>query len=161
MYSLIFVIAAYGIVWYWISMYFSFLLMITVAGYYITSEDSDSEWNSIKFLWGLILFVIVWVYFVNSSIPHWFSNLKAAGFNEFKAWLVNQEEWIFGSHPDYFSIVATLNLKDQNKLITESLSSIQTPVLKKIITENIWANPTLDKLEALLKQSIRLVEFLP
>ena len=154
MYSLIFVIAAYGIVWYWISMYFSFLLMITIAGYYISSEDLDPEWNSIKFLWGVILFVIVWVYFVNSSIPHWFSNLKAAGFNEFKAGLVNQEEWIFGSHPDYFNIVASLNLKDQNRLITQNLSSIQTPVLKKIIDENIWKNPTLDKIEALLKEVV-------
>lgn len=154
MYSLIFVIAAYGIVWYWISMYFSFLLMITVAGYYISSEESDPEWNSIKFLWGIILFVIVWIYFVNSSIPHWFSNLKAAGFSEFKAWLVNQEEWIFGSHPDYFNIVATLNLKDKNKLITQNLTSIKNSVLKKIINENIWTNPTLDKLEALLKEVI-------
>lgn len=154
MYSLIFVIAAYGIVWYWISMYFSFLLMITIAGYYISSEDTDPEYNSIKFLWGLILFVIAWVYFINSSIPHWFSNLKAAWFNEFKAWLVNQEEWIFWSHPDYFNIVATLNLKDQNKLITSSLSSIWNPVLKKIVNENIWTSPALDKLESLLKQVI-------
>ncbi|EKD66012.1 MAG: hypothetical protein ACD_49C00068G0017 [uncultured bacterium (gcode 4)] len=154
MYSFIFVIAAYGIVWYWISMYFSFLLMISVAGYYISSEDSNPEYNSIKFLWALILFVIVSVYFVNSGVPHGFSNLKAAGFSEFKAWLVNQEEWIFGSHPDYFSIVATLNINDQNKLITTNLASIKNEVLKKIITENIWTKPSLDKLESLLREVI-------
>jgi len=40
-YIFIFIIAAYGIVWYGISMYFSFLLAILIGGWYVTEYRKD------------------------------------------------------------------------------------------------------------------------
>ncbi len=40
-YIFIFIIAAYGIVWYGISMYFSFLLAILIGGWYMTTYKKD------------------------------------------------------------------------------------------------------------------------
>ena len=95
MYVLIFVIAAYGIVWYGISMYFSFLLAILVAGWHISSVATSSEdtpENLVRFFGSVIFLIITCVYFFASSIPHGWNNLKAAGFNEFKSGQISQEE---------------------------------------------------------------------
>lgn len=152
LYTLIFVIAAYWIVWYWISMYFSFILMIMLAASNLVAQENDESENLIKFFGSIVFLWIISFYFVNSSIPHWFNNLKWAWFNEFKNWSVNQEEGIFGSHPDYFTILWELNIKDQKKLVNNEISSIQNDVLKKIISWNIWDNPSLTKFEAILRE---------
>ncbi len=152
-YVLIFVVAAYGIVWYWIVMYFSFLLIILAWWYYITQEDTSNEkLNIFRLLWSIVLFTIVSIYFLKSSYPHWFNNLKNAWFNEFKAWIVNQEEWIFNSHPDYFTILATLNISNQDKIVNEIVSEIKNKIIKKIILDNSWDKLTLWRLESILKQ---------
>ncbi|MBP8017041.1 hypothetical protein KAZ01_03445, partial [Candidatus Gracilibacteria bacterium] len=152
-YVLIFVVAAYGIVWYGIVMYFSFLLIILAGGYYITQEDTSNEkLNIFRLLGSIVLFTIVSIYFLKSSYPHGFNNLKNAGFNEFKAGIVNQEEGIFNSHPDYFTILATLNISNQDKIVNEIVSEIKNKIIKKIILDNSGDKLTLGRLESILKQ---------
>ena len=153
-YAFLFVIAAYGIVWYGITMYFSFLLAILIGGWYLTSvsDTTDTKENIIKFFGSLVLLLSVSVYFFASSIPHGWSNLRTAGFSEFKAGTVNQEEGIFGSHPDYFSILSTLNLADEKPVFDTIMSQIQNPTLKKLIESNIGSDQTLKKLDQILTE---------
>ena len=151
-YVLIFTVAAYWIVWYWITMYFSFILMIMLAGSYITLNDPKDKKNLTRFFWSIVFFLIIGFYFLYSSIPHWFNNFKSAWFNDYKAWLVNQEEWIFWSHPDYFKILATLNLKDSQTLTSEHIKNISNDILKKLVTGNVWTSPDISKLEWILRE---------
>ncbi|MDD2486829.1 MAG: hypothetical protein PHS92_00455 [Candidatus Gracilibacteria bacterium] len=152
LYGLIFVIAAYGIVWYGIAIYFSFILMIIIAGSYMTQQEKDAGDNLIKFFGSIVFFGIIGFYFMNSSIPHGFNNLKAAGFETFKNGTINQEEGIFNSHPDYFAILGELNIKDHKKLVNDELSSIKNDILKKIISSNLGEDRSIGRLEFILKQ---------
>ena len=157
-YIFIFVIAAYGIVWYGISMYFSFLLAILIGGWYITeykSEEGESKENMVRFFGSIVFLCITGAYFFASSIPHGWANLKAAGFNEFKSGQYSQEEGIFNSHPDYFNILATLNISDEKKVYTETMAKIQNPTLKKIIESNIGTEQKIGKLQQILSEVTR------
>lgn len=91
-------------------------------------------------------------YFVVSAIPHGWNNFKSAGFDEFKAGLLNQEEAIFRSHPDYFGTLATLNLSDQKSVTEKTLSSIENQLLKKIVMANIGEDKSLKRLEQILRE---------
>lgn len=82
-------------------------------------------------------------------------NLKAAGFNEFKSGKYSQEEGIFNSHPDYFNILATLNISDEKKVYTETMAKIQNPTLKKIIESNIGTEQKIGKLQQILSEVTR------
>lgn len=157
MYTFIFVIAAYGIVWYGITMYFSFLLAILIGGWYMTSVSgtSDSKENIVKFFGGVVLLVITLTYFFASSIPHGWNNLKGASFTEFKAGQVNQEEGIFGSHPDYFAILATLNTNDESAVFDTTIGSIENDTLKKLVNSNTGSGKSLKKLEQILREISR------
>lgn len=115
-YIFLFVISAYWIVWYWIVMYFSLILMIAIAIYNISSykDDSLDKIRYTKLFWSLALLSIFLLYFFLSTIPYSFNNLKLASYANFKAWTINFEEAIFAYHPEYKTILSTLNL-DKNK----------------------------------------------
>lgn len=154
-YVFLFVIAAYGIVWYGIAMYFSFLLSILIGASYIVKykeEDGESKKNIIRFFGSVIFLSIVCTYFFASAIPHGWNNLKAAGFNEFKSGILNQEEGVFASHPDYFAILATLNIQDQKAVFDGTMASIQNPTLKKLLESNLWSEQSLKRLEQILRE---------
>lgn len=152
-YTLLFVVAAYWIVWYWIAMYFSLLLMIAIGLSYISEESKNQTYNGIKLFWSAILLIIISIYFFKSSLPHGINNIAQAWFPEFKAWTVNQEEWIFRSHPDYFEILANLNITDKDKLVSESLATLDNEgQLKKLINANLWAKPAISTLESFLRE---------
>lgn len=139
-YVFLFIIAAYGIVWYGIAMYFSFLLTILVGASYITKYDEEkgeSKKNIIRFFGSIIFLGIVCTYFFASAIPHGWNNLRGASFNEFKSGILNQEEGIFASHPDYFTILATLNIENQKEVFLGTMASIQNPTLKKLLESNL------------------------
>ena len=77
LYTLLFVVAAYGIVWYGIAMYYVFLGMIVIGGYAMTENDgTENTGNMLRFVGSLALLSIVSIYFFRSSIPHGFNNLK-------------------------------------------------------------------------------------
>lgn len=156
LYTLIFVVAAYWIVWYWIAMYFSLLLMIWIWLSYISWEEKDEVFDWIKIFWSICLFIIISIYFISSSFPHWITNISQAWFREYKAWKQNQEEWIFASHPDYFSILAYLNIADTQKLTEDAMKSIDTSgPTYNLIKSNISEKPSIWKLE----EFVRLLAF--
>lgn len=151
-YIFLWTIAAFWIVWYWIALYFSLLVMISIWLDYMSSyldADSDKE-KIIKFLGSILALLIVSVYFFASSFPHWFNNLKQASYLTFKAWQVSQVIWIFDSHQDYFKILFELNIKDEAKakIIADVKSQVHDTNLKKFL-ESV---NTAEALDELLKQ---------
>lgn len=110
-------ISAFWIVWYWITMYFILLFMIAIWVYYISDyeEDDDETYVLTKMLWSISVLFVVLVYVFNSTIPHWFNNIKASGFNNFKAWYTKPYTTIFDAQPEYLDILLSLNIKEDKK----------------------------------------------
>lgn len=94
-------------------------------------------------------------YFFVSSVPHGWANLKAAGFTEFKSGKLTQEEGIFSSHPDYFTILATLNIESEKEVFDGTIADMTNPSLRKIIEGNLRDEPTLGKLQRILSELTR------
>lgn len=112
-------IAAFGIVWYWISMYFSFLIFIWIWLHYITREDKEIDSNDnfymLKAINFFIVFIIISIYFVKSTIPHIYANFKEDSYMHYKAWIVNSDDAIFAYHSDYLKVLFELNIKEDKK----------------------------------------------
>lgn len=87
-YGFLFLISAFGIVWYGIMIYFGFFLIIalgtSIATTYTADEERDEELMSIKITISAILFLLIGTYFIRSVFPHGWNNLKAASYNEYK-----------------------------------------------------------------------------
>lgn len=143
--------------WYGIALYYLCLLLsLFGAKYMLTLEDSQDEKEQVvKFFAASVFLAVTCTYFFMSSIPHAFTNLKSAGFTEFKNGSVNEEEGVFTSHPDYFPILAALNLKDQDAVIQKILGQLQKDgYLDKLIRANLGSNGiTMAKLERFLTQA--------
>lgn len=139
-------------------MYFSFILAILIGGGYMSlykKENGNEDENMIRFIGAIVFFCIVSNYFFMSSIPHGWSNLKAAGFDEFKNGTYSQEEGIFNSHPDYFTVLATLNIKSQEQVFDTASGNIVNPVLKQIVGNNLKTEKNLGKLQQILSEITR------
>lgn len=83
-YGFVFVIAAYGIVWYGIAIY---VLMFAAMGLSLekaVSEEESSD-DSTGFITAILVFGIVGTYLFQSAAPHGWSNFRNAGFEDFKA----------------------------------------------------------------------------
>lgn len=128
-YTFLWTISAFWIVWYWITMYFSFLLIIAIWMFYLTSySDDDSEKDFyIKWFGTLALALIILIYFVNSVFPHSFTNLKWAGYDQYKMWQINKDEAPFLYHSEYLKILFTLNIAEDKR----------EDFLKEFITDDI------------------------
>ncbi|MDD2907190.1 MAG: hypothetical protein PHH98_00980 [Candidatus Gracilibacteria bacterium] len=137
LYTFLWLISAFGIVWYGITMYFSFLLMIGLGGFFLTSyKVNDNENTYLYKLLGSVVFIsIIIIYFINSLIPYTFNNLKASSYEEFKNGQFSQASAIFLYHDDYKKALFTLNI-DENK---------KEEFLKKYISEDVFS--AVDKLE--------------
>ena len=112
LYTFLWSISAYWVVWYWIVMYFSFILMISICLYYLSSykDDVSEKEFYVKLLGSLVFSLIVVIYFVNSVIPHSFNNLKNAWYKEFKTWQLSAIEAPFAYHNEYLKILFVLNI---------------------------------------------------
>lgn len=132
-------------------MYFNFLLIIAICSYYLSNYNFDTSEKelSIKFLWSLILLLSVFIYFFNSSFPHWFTNLRDSSYGEYKTGKIWVDESIFAYHPDYLKTLFELNIKKekQNDFI---MSSMLSEDIKKIIVDNKYFD--VSTVEKLLKQ---------
>jgi hypothetical protein len=129
-YAFLFVVSAFGIVWYGILMYFGFFLIIWFSAYsfthYSEEEQLDQDVIGYKLTLSAVLFIFIATYFVRSSFPHAWNNLKSAYYNEYKYNTLTQEESIFLYRSDYLLPIATMNLKNPNlayKGITDNLAS--------------------------------------
>ena len=79
LYTLLFVVAAFGIVWYGILMYFCFLALIAHILSPLTAIETESdEAKSLGI--GLGVLILILPYFLNSGIPNTWNNLPEDGF---------------------------------------------------------------------------------
>ncbi len=112
-------IAAFGIVWYGITMYFAFLIFIWIWLHYVTKEDKEIDNNDnfymLKAINFFIIFIIISIYFLKSSIPHIYANFKEDSYMHYKSWIVNSDDAIFAYHADYLKVLFELNIKDEKK----------------------------------------------
>lgn len=142
-YIFLWIISSFLIVWYWIVMYFSFLLMISFWFYYLSNfENKANKEYLIKIYWTLVIFSLFLVYIFNSVIPHTLSNFKNASYFEYKLWDINTNESPFLYHPEYLPILFELNISD-NKKQEFIINSIKDKSLINIINNfksinNIW-----------------------
>jgi len=128
-YTFLWAISAFWIVWYWITMYFSFLLSIAISLYYssgYTDESNEKEFY-IKLFWSLVACLIIIIYFVNSVIPHSFKNLKWAWYDKFKTWVLTTVSAPYLYHNEYLKILFHTNI----------LKSKRQDFLKEYITDDI------------------------
>jgi len=125
-YIFLWTIAAYGVVWYGIVMYFNFLILIGWGIYYLGSYDdkTDEKEKQSKLRGSVIVFTIIAIYFFASSIPHAFNNLKNASYKEFKDSQFSSVEAPFLYHNDYLKILFELNISEskQEDFINNSVS---------------------------------------
>lgn len=133
-YGVVFCIAAFWIVWYGISIYYWFLLMIGFASlvftHYDTEDEKDEETMIGKIVTTSILLLIVFIHFFLYAGPHGWNNLRSSYFPDFKANKVWQETSIFENHADYLVPLATLNLKDPMTAVNAAKATIKTPLIQ-------------------------------
>lgn len=125
-YTFLWLISSFGIVWYWVTMYFSFLLMIAISSYYIISykEDDLEKVFLWKLLWSFVLLTIFLIYVFNSIIPNNFNNLKEAWFLDYKLSQLSEKSAIFSYNNDYTEILFNLNIdKEKRKEFLEKYIS--------------------------------------
>ncbi len=126
MYCLIFLVAAYGIVWYGIFMYFGFLAIIAMCMNSERFSESQKAWI------GGIVVLLVSPYFLVSVIPHAWTNLPEDSM-DFKVWKVSEFEGIFQGRPEYVKVLEKFNLKDSSKARDKIITAATNPDLKKIL----------------------------
>jgi len=139
-YGFIFLISAFGIVWYGIMIYFGFFLIIGLAlsipSTYTEEDEKDENLISIKLTLSAIIFICISAYFIKSVFPHGWNNLKQAYYNEYKYNVLTQDEAIFAYRSDYVTPIATLNLSDPHALIMKLLTLDLSPEIKKLLETN-------------------------
>lgn len=115
LYVFIWLISSFWIVWYWITMYFSFLLMIWLWAFYISAyKENDKKLNA-KIIWSSVFLLIILFHFFTSIIPYLFNNLKDSWFAHYKAWTVWALESVFTNQRDYSDILFELNISNDKK----------------------------------------------
>ncbi len=136
-------ISAFWIVWYGITMYFFFLLLMAISLNFIsqyTWDEKEVE-NKAKALSTYIIFWIISIYFIFSSYPHLLINLQTAGYTEFKVGTVNEKESIFLSHTEYLDFLYELNIDSDKKWeFLDSLKSNFVNDLKNVSNSNELVN---------------------
>ncbi len=101
---------------------------------YTEEEKKDENLMSVKITLTVIFLIFIFAYFLRSSLPHGWNNLKEASYNEFKYNILNQEESIFAYRQDYVTPIATMNIADLNKLIKSVESQATSKELKELFT---------------------------
>lgn len=139
-YGFIFMISAFGIVWYGIMIYFVFFAIIGLsAGTFLDygEEDTKDDDNmSIRVTLAAILFILIATYFLRSAFPHGWNNLRSAYYNEYKYNILTQDEAIFAYRSDYIAPIATMNLKDPKTLVSGIINLPISDTIKKIFQDN-------------------------
>lgn len=139
-YGFIFMISAFGIVWYGIVVYFGFFAIIglgaTLFNDYTSEEEKDEDLISVKVTLAVIFFILIGVYFLRSTFPHGWNNLRSAYYNEYKYNILSQDEAIFAYRSDYADPIATMNLHSPQSVIRQIKDLAISDNLKKLFEEN-------------------------
>jgi hypothetical protein len=135
-YGFLFLISAFGIVWYGVFIYFLCLALIGLASLAFTSyTDQDSEdMIGMKVTLSFLFFLFILVYIIRSAFPHGWNNLIGAGMNEYKYNKLNQNESIFTYRGDYITPIATMNTTDPQAVVVRAGSLAKSVVMRKILT---------------------------
>jgi hypothetical protein len=135
-YGFLFLISAFGIVWYGVFVYFLFLALIGfAASAFVSYTDTENENTmGIKITLSILFFLFVFVYIVRSAFPHGWNNLVSAGMNEYKYNKLNQNESIFTYRTDYVTPIATMNLVNPNSVVKRAGLLAKSIAVKKILT---------------------------
>jgi hypothetical protein len=154
-YAFLFSIAAFGIVWYGILIYFGFLLIIGLAAspflqYTEEEEKENEELMSMKLTLAVILFIFIGTYFVRSAFPHGWNNLQNAYYNEYKYHTLSQEESIFAYRSDYLTPIATMNLKSVALAYSGLSEQITSPQIKQFLQNTKLTDVPLETLYAFI-----------
>lgn len=145
-YGFLFLISAFGIVWYGVFVYFLFLALIGLASLaFTTFSDSDNDdVFSFKVTLSFIFFLFIFVYVIRSAFPHGWNNLISAWMNEYKYKKIDQNESIFTYRNDYITSIATLNLANPDVVVKRAWSLAKSVAMKKILTPErlatLWAS---------------------
>lgn len=86
-------------------MYVVFLFMISLS--FLAAYETDKQQSYIGIYVGV---GIVWVYIFFSVLPHGITNLRSAGYPEYKLGKHSEEVALLSFHPDYLPILFTLNI---------------------------------------------------
>jgi len=137
-YGFIFLISAFGIVWYGILVYFIFFILIGLLSAwfwrYNTQDEKSEKSMTIKWVFSVFIIAVIGIYFIKTAIPHAWTNLKSAGFNEYKYNILDQETTLFLYRSDYLVPIASMNLTDLSILhdVSDRVSSTR---LKQVLEE--------------------------
>lgn len=139
-YGFIFMISAFGIVWYGIVVYFGFFAIIglgaTLFNNYTPGEEKNEDLISVKLTLAVIFFILIGVYFLRSVFPHGWNNLRSAYYNEYKYNVLSQDEAIFAYRWDYVTPIATMNLRSPQSIVQKIQELPLSDNLKKLFREN-------------------------
>jgi len=130
-YILLWACSSYWVVWYGIVMYCVILLIIGA----ILSYNDDNSQKPLLLSWLVLL--TVWVYVLQSSIPHWITNLRAAWYAPYKLWQQTWEQAVMAYHPEYFNMLFTINIDPSKR--EEIFIEYRNKLLKTVEPfENAW-----------------------
>ncbi len=150
-YVFLWTISAFWIIWYWITMFYALLILIWISIFYISyyEDDFDEKTKLIKNFWTLIIFIIIWTYFFNSSYPHAFGNtIKNASWIDFKNRSIPWEDLIFLYSPSRINVLSYLNIDNSKQ--KEFLEEIT----KDVKNENLKTN-----IEKIINNSKNIIDF--
>ncbi len=135
-YGFLFLISAFGIVWYGVFVYFLFIVLMGLASLAFTTyteiEDEDTLW--VKVTISILFFLFIFAYILRSAFPHGWNNLIGAGMNEYKYNKLNQNESIFTYRTDYITPLAAMNSVDPGTVVRRAWALAKSVTIKKILT---------------------------
>lgn len=156
-YAFLFMISAFGIVWYGIVVYYGFFILIGLGLSsfldYSKEDERDETRFSIHLTMAAVIFLLIVTYFLRSGFAHGWTNLKSAYYNEYKYNTLSQEESIFAYRSDYLLPIATLNLKDINKLFDGLKEKLTSAELKKMLGDTAMSTVGIEKWHTFVLQN--------
>ena len=159
-YGFLFLISAFGIVWYGVFVYFLCLALIGLASLifvtYTANEDEDTM--GMKITLSFLFFLFILVYIIRSAFPHGWNNLTSAGMNEYKYNKLDQNESIFTYRSDYITPIATMNTTDPQAVVIRAGSLARSVAMQKILTPERLANMRPADLHQILLYFITQIE---
>lgn len=166
-YGFLFLVSAFGIVWYGVFVYFLLLAMIGFGALSFVAYDEPEDADHVprKFLvqatLSAIFVLFVATYIVRSAFPHGWNNLTGGGFgemNEYKYDRLSANQSIFAYRGDYMTSIATMNLKDPSQVVQRAASLAKTESLKKLFTPDVISHVSPLQLHQVLMQLLMQIQ---
>jgi hypothetical protein len=142
-YILLFALAAFGIVWYGILLYFGILCVITLGLRTLFGDERLLPRITSAVLVGAVFFP----YFIGTVLVQAWNNLPA-DLPEYRQGQVSEYESIFLSRHEYVPLLAALNLTSTESLVKSVRSQAVNPELRALLEQ--YPSKTLSSLLELL-----------